>query len=383
MIIANEGFKWSHNHDRERNCFLERLGPFCYHRFLESSQPTVIQVRKIDRQPSGHPLQWRLQSRNDRRAALSLIKILSTWSGKGSKLYIDAHNSYLSNDRMWIAIVLGAPELRTSCLNFSISEPDRSSDWSSSVRSLAAAPARLPIASRRAAQRAFSAFSLSSKGLLEDWSGSGFSLFFGAVGLATRALIAASLLRSSKGRSLFGGSLCSQRPNPSCWVDDSKNNFSDETTSDQNCSSMTVFWRKMFETSSTNVSAIAPTFAVKSLWDRAPNAITKVGFAKGVFAMASENASSKTGSDKILNVQRSIWAMTRTNKWSCQKDLNLPKMISTHDHAWNRQDINYSKSVYQILFHERTYIRAIETTETRTDIACSQCRMRVGSSSCC
>ena len=241
--------------------------------------------------------------------ASAYFKILSMCNGKGSKLCIDAHNSYLSNERMWTAIVLGAPERRTSCLSLSISEPDRSSDWSSSVRSLAAAPARLPIASRRAAQRAFSAFSLSNNGVLEDWSGSGFSLFFGAVGLATRALIAASFLRAAKGRSSFDCTLCSQSPNPNCWVDDSKNNFSEEMTNDQNCSSMIDFWRKISDTPSTNVSAIAPTFAVNSLCDRAPKAITNVGFDKGVLAIASENDSSKTGNDKILKVQRSIWAM--------------------------------------------------------------------------
>ena len=125
------------------------------------------------------------------------LRILSICKGCGSNEWIEAHISYLSNALTWTAMVLGAPESRTILFNFVRSSSERSSDWSSKERSLAAAPARLPIASRRAAQRAFSAFSLSSKGVLEGWTGSGFSLLFGAVGLETKALIKASLRSSS------------------------------------------------------------------------------------------------------------------------------------------------------------------------------------------
>ena len=154
------------------------------------------------------------------RAATHFKEVLKAGNTDGSTLSLIKSQCILENlvnmQRMWIQRVNWSPYLisfersdmnshgsrSTRKQNHSLQLRQiilrvRSSDWSSKERSLAAAPARLPIASRRAAQRAFSAFSLSSKGVLEGWTGSGFSLLFGAVGLETKALIKASLRSSS------------------------------------------------------------------------------------------------------------------------------------------------------------------------------------------
>ena len=74
------------------------------------------------------------------------FKILSIWRGCGSSECMDAQISYLSKALTWTAIVLGAPERSTNLFNLARSSSVRSSDWSSNERSLASAPARLPIA---------------------------------------------------------------------------------------------------------------------------------------------------------------------------------------------------------------------------------------------
>ena len=157
------------------------------------------------------------------------------------------HCSNRSKERMCAAIVRGAPEIKTRCRSFANSPDDSSSDWSSSVSSLASAPARLPIASSRPAQRTFSAFSWSSNGVFDSvgWSRLGF--LHGAMGRETRAFIAACFLSFETGEFSIAITLDSHSPNPNWTAVDWKKTFSAATANDQNCSS--------FEESLTNTSA--------------------------------------------------------------------------------------------------------------------------------
>ena len=224
---------------------------------------------------------------------------------------------------------------------------------------------------KRPAQRAFSAFSLSNSGVLEDCVWSDFSLLFGAVGLETKALIMASLRSSSNRRSLVDSLLVSHNPNPNCWVEDSKNSFSDAMIRDQNCSSLSVSLLRTSATFVSNDSQMLPTLEVNSPAVAAPSAITKVGFTRGVCAIASVNERSKIGSERILNVHLSAWAMITLNEPRQLRTTDEPRTrMNIWKHA-NWKDCNIEWKSWHII----THLEVINANGKTHEHASSQCRM--------
>ena len=220
--------------------------------------------------------------------------------------------SNLSNPRMWAAMVRGAPEMSTSCLSLAISAVDRSSDWSSLLNNLASAPALRPMASSLVAQRAFSAFSLSKRGVFVEDSPSTLSFLAGAAGLLTNDRIAASLRSLDIGDDPWWTLLFSHSPNPSWKAVDSKNNFSEAVARNQNCSRREASLQRTSDTSDSKLLESWKTLWAKSDAELAFIATTNAMSPRGDASTAWAKASSKTGSERILRVHRLAWAMIIT-----------------------------------------------------------------------
>ena len=245
------------------------------------------------------------------------FKILSTVSGYSATEEAVAQCSNFSYARTWADIVLGAPERRTICLNRDSSEGDNSSLCSCWTSSLAAGPARWPMASRRAAHLAFSLFSWSSRGVKESLACvRPLSFLFGAFGPLSSARTPAACLSWSNGDPLVSGGLLSHNPKPSWKAVDSKNIFSALIASDQKFSSWPESFNNTWATAGSKDPAHSATLAENSAAELTPMADTNARLASGVLAIAWANASLNNGRDRILRVHLSTWAMiTLLDEW--------------------------------------------------------------------
>ena len=282
---------------------------------------------------------------------------------------------------MWAAIVRGAPEIKTSCFSLASSPFERSSDWSSRVRSLASDPALRPIASSRAAHFAFSAFSLSSSCELEDSGSEDRRFFDGAVGLETNALITASFLSFAIDELSRWRVRVSHRPNPSWKAVDSKNSFSEAIAKNQNCSSCEESWQTVWATSWSKVLDMSQTLLANSEADDAFIAEMNAKSPIGVWRMAWANASLKTGNERILSVHLLAWAM-----------INLPTETSC-DHNWNQRHEHMNEwlsgNCWLITAQENAKAKLLSNSIMWIDVitfmktCCSQCWIPHGSGSRC
>ena len=238
------------------------------------------------------------------------FKILSTVSGYSTTEEAAAQCSNFSKARMWADIVRGAPESRTICLNRASTGGDKSSLCPCWTSSLAADPARRPIASSRAAHLAFSLFSWSSNGVKESLAcAKPLSFLFGALGPLSKALTPADCRSWSSGDPWISGGLFSHKPKPSWSAVDSKNIFSALIASKQKFSSWPESFNKTWTTAGSKDPAHSATLAENSAAELTPMADTNARLANGVLAMAWANAWSNKGSDRILRVHLSTWAM--------------------------------------------------------------------------